>query len=146
MGAPSREALRAGLPDYLGPPLSEYVLEFVARKRVNGKRERWTEWFFAFEHAVRAETRYRAELRGRVRVTLYGDEIHAKRTRFGMDRARERGVHIGRPRKLLNAGRARGVLAGWTAVHGRMGGLAAASGVLGVSVSTLRRAEKGWRR
>ena len=71
---------------------------------------------------------------------------HANATRAGMDRAKGEGKHVGRPLKELNIGRARGILAGLIAVHGRTKGIAAAAIALGVSVSTLRRAEKEWTR
>lgn len=116
---------------------------------MTGERQRWCHKFATLEETFQAEETYRAQLRGRVTVTLRAThwtktELHAARTQWGMDRSRTDGAKIGRPPKALNAGRARGVLAGWTAVHGRTEGLRIAADMLGVSVSTLRRAEREW--
>jgi hypothetical protein len=116
---------------------------------VTGERECWCHKFGSLEEAFAALETYRVELRGTVALTIRAPgwttkEIHAARIQWAMDRARSAGKAIGRPAKALSPGRASGILAGAIAVHGRVAGLRHAAEQLGVSVSTLRRAEREW--
>ncbi len=134
-------------------------VQVIGRKRnpETGERYRWRHGPFAsFDAAEAFAKTQRATHARRVRVELVPFRetrvrlTHAGRTRAGMERARARGRHIGRPRAKLGLrrdrpegvtlARAREIVKAWSDVHGRTKGLEIASRTLGVSVSTLERA------
>jgi hypothetical protein len=131
-------------------PLRIMVL-FTARKRRawDGEPYDWTHGPFA---SVLEANAHAGKLRGkpgfaakvRIEVVIGGQKgsgrIRSETTKAGLARAKASGKRLGRPRAKLDLARARRIIAAWTSVHGKAGGLVAAAKMLRVSVSTLKRA------
>jgi hypothetical protein len=133
----------------------KWKVQFTSRRRdpETGDPYRWNHGSWgteeeAEEHAARVRPGFAPDVRveavpARRAPSTLRAQLHAKRTRAGMARARRAGKRIGRPRARFDVQRARGIVAAKATVVGKWNAVEWAARVLKVSPSRLKRALRG---